>query len=217
MHSGRISGAALIAGALLGGATMAIHPSGADLGAAPDALRAAADTTRLAHALALTAAPLLLFGYADFSRRLGVERASAMAGLAFWVFATMGVLGAAMMSGPIAGSLLDAWADTTAGSPERPGLKALMDYTHYANRGFALVYGLASAAALAAWSAGVLAARRGRGLPLVGLLAAALQLLLFAFGGRDALSVHGFMLVALLQGVWAIWAGSLLWRDWRAD
>ena len=215
MHSGRISGAALIGGALGGVGTMVIHPVGGHFGASPEALQAAADMTRLAHGIALASMPLMLFGYADFSRRLGLRRASALAGLSFQAFATMAVLSAALMSGPVMGALLDNAADP--GRHASADLQGQMHYTHMLNQAYAAVYTLASAAAIGAWSLGLWAATRLRALAILGLVVAAGQATLFAFAGDDALSVHGFLLIIVAQAAWAVGLGLALWRDWTAE
>lgn len=215
MHSGKISGAALIVGAIGGVGTMIIHPVGAHLGASPADLHAAADMTRLAHAIALVSMPLMLFGYADFSRRLGFTRASALAGLTFQAFAVMAVLSATLMSGMVMGELLD-----TAANPGRHGtehLQGQMHYTFVLNQAYSAVYTLASAAAIAAWSLGLWAAGRLRGLAILGAVVAVGQAGFMAIGGDDALSVHGFMLIIFAQAAWAIGIGVALLRDWTAD
>lgn len=215
MHSGKITGAALIAGAIGGVGTMVIHPVGGHLGTSPQELQAAADMTRIAHAIALVAMPLMLVGYADFSRRLGFQRASATAGLVFQAFAIMAVLSAALMSGMVMGELLD--------SAARPGhhgaahLQGQMHYTHVLNQAYAAVYTAASAAAMAAWSLGLWAARKMRGLAVLGVAVAAGQVLFMAIGGDDALSVHGFMIIIIAQAAWAVGIGPALLRDWTAD
>lgn len=215
MHSGRISGAALIAGALGGVATMVVHPTGVHLGRTPTELTAAADLTRMAHGLALVAMPLMLFGYADFARRLGFQRASATAGLAFQGFAVMAVLSAGLMSGLVMGELIE-----SAARPSPLGTEALQEqahYTHVLNQAYASVYTLASAAAMAAWSLGLWAVGRLRGLAILGIAVAAGQPAFMAFGGDDALSVHGFMLIIIAQAAWAIGIGLALIRDWTPD
>lgn len=215
MHSGRIGGVALIVGALGAVGTMVIHPVGGHLGESPDALRAAADMTRLAHGIALVSMPLMLFGYADFARRLGLARASALGGLVFQAFAVMAVLSAALMSGPVMGELLERAAD-----PGRYGAAAVesqMRYTFVLNQAYAAVYTLASAAAVGAWSMGLWAVGRLRGLAMLGAVVAVGQPALLAFAGDDALSVHGFMIIVAAQAAWAIGIGLALWRDWAAD
>lgn len=215
MHSGKITGAALIVGALGGVGTMVIHPMGYHLDASPGALRAAADMTRLAHGIALASMPLMLFGYADFSRRLGFSRASAMAGLAFQGFAVMAVMSAALMSGLVTGELLDNAA--RYGQAEAAVIRSQLHYTHVLNQAYAAVYTLSSAAAIGAWSLGLWAAGKLRGLAILGVVVALGQALLFAFAGDDALSVHGFLAIILAQAIWAIGIGVALWRDWSAD
>jgi hypothetical protein len=211
LKSGQISGAALVLGALGGIVTMAVHPTGVQLNDAVDLARQA-HATRLAHGVALCSMPLMLFGLADFSRRTGFARMSALAGLSFYAFAIMAVLGAALMSGMVMGELIDAWP--AALLVERPGLHRLMDYTHDVNQAYAAVFTLASAAAIFVWSLGLLAMKRGGLLGWIGVVVGVAEPLLIAFAGHDALSVHGFLLLTLMQGVWLVGVGVLLWKGW---
>jgi hypothetical protein len=188
---------------------------GGHLGASASDLQAAAEMTRLAHGIALVSMPLMLIGYVDFARRLGFSRASAQAGLTFQAFAAMAVLSAALMSGLVMGELLD-----NAAKPGRHGtahLEGQMHYTHVLNQAYAAVYTLASAAAIGAWSLGLWAAGKLRGLAILGLIVALGQTALFAFAGDDALSVHGFMAIIIAQAAWAVGIGLALWRDWSAE
>ncbi len=211
--SGKISGVAVILGAVGFVVTMSIHPHGFDLDAPAAELAAQAMMTRLAHGIALAALPLSLFGMADFSRRTGFGRASALAGLVFYAFACAAVMSAALMSGFVQASLMDAYIEADAAG--RASLPQLMHYTHDLNQAWAMVFSAGSAAAIGIWSLGFLAMKRERVLGWLGLAVAAGLGALLAFGGSDALSVHGYMLTALGQGAWMIGVGLLLWRGWE--
>ncbi|MBX7248299.1 MAG: hypothetical protein K1X35_04530 [Caulobacteraceae bacterium] len=207
----RLAAAAL----LLGGAgfivTMSIHPTGVHLGSPAD-LAAQAFLTRLAHGIALVALPLTLFGLAAFSRRMGLRRPSALAGLVFFAVAVASVMNAALMSGFVQASLMDAYVG--ASPAERALLPRLMDYTHMLNQAWAMVFSAASAAAIGLWSLGLLSTRGSRAAGWLGLAVAVGGLLLLALGGHDALSVHGYMLVALGEGAWLARVALMLWRGW---
>ncbi len=213
--SGRISGAAVILGAAGFIVTMTIHPQGIHLDGPASELAAQAMMTRLAHGIALTALPLSLFGMADFSRRNGFGRPSALAGLVFYAFACAAVTNAALMSGFVQASLMEAY--TGADAAGRANLAQLMSYTHKLNQAWAMVFSAASAAAIGIWSLGFMAMKRERVLGWLGLVVAAGLGALLAFGGSDALSVHGYMLTALGQGAWMIGIGLLLWRGWEPE
>lgn len=215
MHSGKFSGGALIAGSIGALVTMAIHPVGGHLGDSPRALLDAAAATRLAHGLALVSMPLMLFGQADFARRLGLHRASALAGLTFQAFGVMAVLSAGLMSGLVMGDLLETAARPGAVAGET--LRGQMHYTYTLNQAYAAVYTAATAAALAAWSLGLWAVGKLKGLGVLGVVVAVGQGLFMVIGGDDALSVHGFMAVIAGQAIWSIGIGLALWRDWTAD
>lgn len=213
--SGRISGVAVILGAVGFVVTMSIHPQGIHLDGPAADLAAQAVMTRLAHGIALAALPLSLFGMADFSRRTGFGRPSALAGLVFYAFACAAVMNAALMSGFVQASLMDAYAGADAAG--RANLAQLMGYTHRLNQAWAMVFSAGSAAAIGIWSLGLLAMKRERVLGGLGAAVAIGLAALLAFGGSDALSVHGYMLTALGQGAWMIGIGLLLWRGWNPE
>ncbi len=213
--SGRISGAATILGAVGFIVTMSIHPQGVHLDAPAADLAAQAMMTRLAHGIALTALPLGLFGMADFSRRTGLHRPSALAGLVFYAFACAAVTSAALMSGFVQGALIESYASADAAA--RAEIPRLIRYTHLLNQAWAMVFSAASAAAIGVWSLGFLAMKRERVLGWLGVAVAAGLGALLAFGGSDALSVHGYMLTALGQAAWMIGVGLLLWRGWNPE
>jgi hypothetical protein len=211
--SGRLAGAALIAGAAGFIVTMSIHPHGVHLDNAAD-LANQAMMTRLTHGVALASLPLGLYGLAEFSRRAGLGRASSLAGLVFYAFACAAVMNAALMSGFVQASLMDAYAGADAA--ERAAISRLMSFTFMFNQAWAMVFSAASAAAIGVWSLGFLA-RRQRALGWLGVAVAAGLGLLLGFGGRDALSVHGYLLTAIGQGAWMSGVGLLSWRGWSAE
>ena len=213
--SGRIAGAALILGAVGFIITMSIHPTGIHLAASAAALAEQAALTRLAHGIALTALPLTLFGLVEFSRRMGFSRPAATAGLVFFTFAVMAVMNAALMSGFVQASLMDAYADADAAT--RAALPLQMSYTHRLNQAWAMVFSAGSAAGILIWSLGLTAFRGQRVLAGLGMAVALGLLALLVFGGSDALSVHGYMLTALGQGAWMVGIGLMLWRGWTAE
>jgi hypothetical protein len=212
--SGRLAGAALIAGAVGFIVTMSIHPSGVHLDSAAD-LASQAMMTRLAHGIALVALPLSVFGMAEFSRRSGFGRAWALAGFVFYALACIAVMNAGLMSGFVQAELMDRYAGADAAA--RASIPPLMSYTHMLNQAWAMVFSAGSAAAIGIWSLGLQAMKRERVLGWLGVAVALGLVALLAFGGHDALSVHGYMLTALGQGAWMVGVGLLLWRGWNPE
>lgn len=209
--SGRLAGAALIAGAIGFIVTMSIHPTGIHLDASPADLANQAMMTRLAHGIALACLPLSLFGMAEYSRRSGLGRASSLAGFVFYAFACIAVMNAALMSGFVQADLIDRYAEADAAG--RTAVPQLMSYTHRLNQAWAMVFSAGSAAAIGVWSLGLLAMGK-RVLGGLGIAVSLGLIALLGFGGSDALSVHGYMLTALGQGAWMVGVGLLLWRGW---
>jgi hypothetical protein len=81
------------------------------------------------------------------------------------------------------------------------------------NQAFALVFVVASSAAILLWSIAIL--RSGifsRALGIYGCFVAPLTLIA-VLSGHIRLNVHGFGIVVLSQAVWFISAGVLLWKE----
>src|SRR5262249_53107952 len=94
----RAAGLALILGSIAGLITMALHPTGHDVLNSPNS----ALFMRLSiavHALALLASPTMFLGALGLSRRLSLSSLRVLTALAFYVFAQVTVVSAAVMSG----------------------------------------------------------------------------------------------------------------------
>jgi hypothetical protein len=216
MKSGRVSGLALVAGSVIGVAIMTVHPSHVDLSAPAEELSRLALSTRAVHAGALVGSALTLYGLVDFARRMGLDRASALAGLVFYAFGTAAVLSAAVMSGFVAGAAIE--AAIGAAAAERAQLSFALRHTHWLNSGYALVFVVASAAGILAWSAGLWRAGRMRGLAGVGAVVG-LGAIASLFTPWPMVSVHGFLALVVAQAIWTISVGLTLMRnpDWRLE
>jgi hypothetical protein len=201
----------MIAGTVGAMVTMMIHPTGHDLLASPDSVDRVAAVTAGVHALAIFTTGVTLIGCTGLSRRIGVLRPGVTAALtAYWI-AAIAVISAATISGfvsPVVGKAMLA-ADPAG----RPALQQLFFLSGALNQGFAKVYVLASALAIALWSVSLM---RTRVLPVAlawgGFAVAALTLGAIGIGNLR-LDVHGFGAVVFVEGVWMIAGGVLLLRN----
>lgn len=209
MNTNRSAAAALIAGSLAGLATMALHPTGADMVRNASAGHANVMGT-VAHGIGIVAQPLLLAGTLALTLRLRSRRDLAVAAYAFFAMGSLAILIAAAASGFIAPAALDGLADP--GVAERSIAMDALYYTRLLNQAFAKIYVMLAGCALLFWSAAILI---GRDLPRsLGVFAAFLGavMLLGIASSHLTLDIHGMGAVVIAQGIWMVWAAIILYR-----
>jgi len=203
----RAAGLALILGSIAGLITMALHPTGHDVLNSPNS----ALFMRLSiavHALALLASPTMFLGALGLSRRLSLSSLRVLTALAFYVFAQVTVVSAAVMSGFV--NTFVARQIANAAPPATDVWSILFRYTGYLNQGYSLAYVVGSSLAILLWSLFMFrAASLSRGLGLYGLILSPTTLIA-VLSGYLALNVHGFGSIVLAQAIWFISAGMLL-------
>jgi hypothetical protein len=208
MRREALGGTALIAGAILGLVTMALHPTGGDV------MRDARGQGALAlavHTLALTAVPVTSYGALVLTRRLAPAGGLAELALAFYAMSALATLMAATASGLLAPGLiarlltLDGDARVVAGE--------VLHYNSSVNQAFARVLVAASSVAIGLWSAEILrTGRMRRGTGIFGCVVAVLTLAIL-LSGHLRLDVHGFGAVVLAQAAWLVAVGVELRRS----
>jgi hypothetical protein len=205
MRREALGGTALIAGAIMGLVTMALHPTGGDV---MRDVRGQGALALAAHALALTAVPVAAYGALALTRRLSPAGGLAELALAFYAASAVATLMAATASGLLAPGLiarlvtLDGDARVVAGE--------VLHYNASLNQAFARVLVAASSLAIGLWSAEILrTGRMRRGAGIFGCVVAALTLALL-LSGHLRLDVHGFGAVVLAQAAWLIAVGAEL-------
>ena len=206
----KASGAALIAGALAGLATMALHPTGRDLAEAVGRSVWPALLNVFVHSLAIASAPVLVFGAAGLTRRLSAGYGLADLALATYGFALVAMMSAAIANGFIAPHVIDALAH--ADPSHRPVVDMLAHFNFQVNQAFATVFVVLSAIAIVLWSVTILRAQSlARGIGIFGCIVGAL-LLIGMLSGHLRLNVHGFGMIMLLESAWLVAVGVSLWR-----
>jgi len=211
MRRGTLGGTAMIAGAVLGLATMALHPTGHDVARDPSGQGALG---MAAHSLALVGAPVAFYGAFVLTRRLSREGELAELALAFYALATIATVMAATASGFLAPPLIGRLAalDAALDGDARLATEAVLRYNAGVNQAFARILVAASSVAIGLWSIAILRTRMMRRVwGWYGCAIAALALVAL-LSGRLRLDVHGFGAVVLLQAVWLVMVGVELRR-----
>lgn len=208
MTRDRVSGAALIFGALATLVIMGLHPTAHDLFG--EAGRSAARLNLIVHALAIASCPVLLFGALGVNRRFPSGHVWATGAIVFWGFALVAVMCAALASGLIAPQLIQ-WI-TSGDEANRQTYHALLAYNGQVNQAFAKVHVAMSSVAILLWSIAIIA-RRAFARPIGWLgCVVGVGVLVGLFSGHITLDVHGFGVVILLQAAWLICVGAqMIW------
>src|SRR3954469_20051517 len=209
MNDNRIGGIALILGALSGIVTLTFHPSGGQHHVTLAQLETLIAVVVGVHALAIAGLPISFAGGLALTRRIDSPLRLALLGLIVYGFGLIAMMGAATMSGLVTPPVLRQMVAPGSGGEWH----TFMNYTHMLNQAFARIGALATSVAIFLWS--LLLIRRSplaRILGAYGLLSAAC-VIVTVIAGRLGLELHGFRIVTLLQAMWFIGAGVLLWRD----
>jgi len=206
MQRDAAGGASLIAGAIMGLVTMALHPTGSDI--ARDASTQGA-LSMAVHALALAAVPILLYGLWVLTRRLSNEGGVLPElALSFYGVAAVATILAATVSGFLSTDIITRMVSLTG--EERDVAGALLHYSFEINQAFARVYAAASSIAIALWSLTILRqSGMSRAAGYVGMTVATLALVA-VLSGKLRLGIHGFGAVILAQALWLIMVGVQL-------
>jgi hypothetical protein len=154
--------------------------------------------------------PVLFLGALALSQRVAMPDRIATGALVVFAFALAAGMAAATVSGLVAPGL--AREIIRASPPASDGWKIVFNYNGRVNQGFAQVLVAASSAAIVLWSAAILRSRAiAWGVAAYGLLIGPVIVIALA-SGQLRLHVHGFGLVVVLQAVWFMIVGALMWR-----
>jgi len=195
-NSDRVAGIVLMSAAAASMFAMAHHPT---------SLRAGA-VIQIVHGAMILFVGMMAFGFAQFSRRLGLERPAALAGLTAYAIATVANAGAATVNGFAAPALAAHGASHEA-----------FDTLWFVNQALAGLGVAAGGMAYALWALALW--RRHKLAASLGLLAGPVPALLL-LGGWIDMHLHWAILVYAAQALWAALAGWLLFSgrlDPQAD
>ena len=208
MTDNRMSGATLIAGMTGFIITMALHPTGHDLGS-PEHAAFMMRLNVAVHSLALVSIPILFLGALGLTKFLNAPNRVALAGLVMFGFAEVAVMNAAAVSGLIVPGVFH---HMTAEPGSADAWRAVLQLCGHMNQAFALIFVVASSLAIILWSTAIFRSQLlSQSLALYGCIFAPLTII-FVVSGHLPLNVHGFGMVALIQAIWFIAAGVQLWQ-----
>lgn len=209
MTDNRMSGIALLIGMTGTIITMALHPTSQDL-TGPGNASHMMQLNVAVHSLALVCIPILFLGALGLTQRLAAPNRLALSGLVLFGFAEVAVMIAAAASGLIAPGLFHHMAAD-------PGMadmwRAVLVLNGHLNQAFAMIFVVASSAAIVLWSAAILKGNTfSRPMGIYGCILGPLTI--FAvLSGHVRLNVHGFGLIVLGQAIWFVVVGVLLYRE----
>lgn len=209
MKDNRLGGIALILGAISGVITLSLHPTGGAHHVTPAQFEKLIALVVGVHVLAITGLPFSFLGTLALSRRIDSPNRIGIMALVIYGFCLVALMGAATMSGLVTPAILRQIVARTAAIDQ---WRALMDYNHAINQGFAQIGAVGSSVAIVLWS---LLIMKHRALPLaLGIYGMLLGLVIIValFAGALQLDVHGFGLITFGQAIWFILAGIFLWR-----
>jgi hypothetical protein len=210
MKHSKSYGVALIIGMIASMVTMSFHPTTLNTTVAPDLLARQLRTLVAVHACGLLCIPVLVFGFAGVTRRLGWERPAGLLAFSLYLFSAVAVMLAGIADGPVTAALVSKMGSVS--QSEQQSLHAALSYNFQLNQACAKVFVVGSSLAFISWSvalagAGTFARRVAilgyftGGIALVGILT-----------GHVRMSAHGFAVIVLLQAVWVILLGVWMLR-----
>lgn len=202
----RLSGWALIAGAVGILVTLALHPNERAM-FDPDHVDSVARITVIVHSIALFALPLLFIGGVGISRKIGWDSSGAVGALIFYGFALAAMMCAIVIDGLVTPGL--ARAMMKASADQSVTWKIALTHNGILDGAFMNVFLMASSLAIALWSAAML--RTARGLAIFGCLLAAATIV-SQVTGLLGQHLHLFFLVLICQVIWFVINGVILCR-----
>ncbi len=213
----RTIGIVLIAATLLQILAMAHHPSVAshNISEVLGQIASVAATAAWVHAALIGLLLVVLFVYAEYSRRRGMERPLVCAGLIAYGAGIAAMIVAAMMSGFVIARVAAAAPHT--GAADLLVSAQLLNFTSTLNQVFANTGAILMSVGIVAWSVDLLLAPTlARPLAILGLSVGLVPAAALAMGFLH-LDVQGMTWVVLLQAVWNIGVGVVLIRGVDID
>ena len=143
-------GFALIVGTVAAIVTMAFHPAGFDPHASVEAVAHEMSILVGVHTLALLSVPLLVFGFAGVTMRVGWHRPEALLAFIIYAFSTVAIMFAGIADGLINAALIPEM--TGASDLKLQALKAALSYNFQFNQACAKVFVVGTSLAIILWS-----------------------------------------------------------------
>jgi hypothetical protein len=213
MTDTRLGGAAMLAAAIAGIITMAVHPTSHDV-LTPGRFQTVAMLGEAVHIFAIIATTFAFLGALGLARYLDSPNRLAMSALVIYGFAAVAVVIAATLSGLVAIPVLQKLVEQPQAAAQWQGFAT---YSGLLNQAFARIYTLLASIAIALWSVAIVRSRKlPRAAGIYGLAIAPVIFVVVA-SGHVRLDVHGFGAVVLLQAIWSIAVGAALYRTRNSE
>ena len=207
MTDDRKSGIALIAGALGGIVTMAIHPTGA-VSFTSDQVAHLAVASGAAHSLAMVSFLILFLGTCGLVRRIAAADRLAFAAIVTYGFACVALLIATAVSGFIVPNIMIHMVRDVPANTQQ--WKIVIYGIFQINQACARIYSIAASVAIVLWSVSALRnGGLGRGVAICGCVIGPLIIVGIAIGHLQV-DVHGMTIIAFGQSIWFIVVGAQL-------
>lgn len=207
MTDDRKSGILLIAGALGGIVTMAVHPTG-PASLTNDQVAHLAVTSAAAHSLAMVSFLILFLGTCGLVRRIAAADRFAFAAIVTYGFACVALLMATAVSGFIVPNImLHMVRDVPANAQQ---WKIAIYSIFQINQACARIYSVGASVAIFLWSISTLRnGGLGRGVAAYGCAIGPL-IIIGVVIGHLRVDVHGMAIIAVAQSIWFIIVGAQL-------
>lgn len=213
IRNGQFAGRLLIAVSILEVLAMAHHPSVAahDVAGAVQEIGRLSALTGAVHGALIALMLVSFYCLTEFCLQRGMRRPLVRAGLIAYAAGVIAMIGAATISGFVITDLASHLIDTT---PTDQQLSAqLLTLCHVLNQTMARIGVIAMSVGIAFWSIGLLHDRGfARWIGALGCVIGLLPIAGLALGVLH-LDVHGMGAVVLLQAIWSIGLGVLIYRN----
>lgn len=208
-HEDRGSALCMFIGTAIVLAAMSVHPTAhtRDLATFFRETADGALLNRAVHGSAIAGMWISFCGQCGFALALGIRRPVVRLGLIFALVGAIVLTGAATANGVILPWLAERYVEANAAAQE--SARPLLVYTTAANRACDHIGIVALGLGLAAWSFVLLRSASARPLAIAGVLCG-IGPIVALFVGKLPMTVHGFGLFALIQGLWIVAAGIAL-------
>jgi hypothetical protein len=210
----RIAGWAIVGSALFTLFAIAHHPTAH--GAAPaeilTRIRSISGHDRVVHGAIMVFLLALLFGFAVFSARLGLERTMPLIGLIAFAGAVLALAGAAVVDGFLVPDIAEKYAGADP-TNIKVGI-GLLAYGALVIQELTRLAVISSSVAVVCWSVSLLAPAHGvatRAVGALGIVSAAYTVI--ALSRTGYIGPHALLGIAFAQNLWYACAGMLLVRD----
>jgi hypothetical protein len=201
----RLSGIALILGAIASVATMVFHPTHFNAIASAEAITHQVRVLLAVHAFALLTVPTVVFGFVGLTRFIGWELPWSLFAFIAYCLSAIAIMFAGIADGLINAALIQKML--SADEATRGFLRAALEYNFQLNQACAKVFVFGTSLAIISWSIAIV--RIGafeRAIGMAGFFVGVAQLAVL-LSGRVRLDVHGFGLIILLQATWIVTVG----------